>query len=293
MEKKPPLLSPGVIACLAVLMWSFSFPASKVAQIDYSSTSIVLLRYLAASAFFLPFLFMGRIAKVEPRDFLRIALLSLIGVTAYQILFVNGVAQVTPPAAAMIISTAPIFVALISYAVHGVKLTKRQVKGTGLGFIGVALICTSGGADGTLQGFALSLAATLCIATYFLMQKPLLKRYSSFDLVAYNTWIATLSMAFFTPALLQDFAAAPQTSSTVSVVIMGIFSSGLGFVLWFKAIALSNPSRIMVFMYLQPVFVGLMAWVWIAEVPSLQACIGGLIVLSVLFYINRQKLPIT
>ena len=132
------------------------------------------------------------------------------------------------------------------------------------------------------------LGATLCMAIYFLMQKPLLEKYSSFDLVAYNTWIAAFSMLVFTPALLTDLTAQPQTSSIVSVAIMGVFSSGLGFVFWFKAIALSSANRVSFFMYLQPVLVGLMAWLWISDVPSAQACLGGLIVLSVLFYMNRK-----
>ena len=282
------IFSPDVMAFLAVVMWSFSFPASKVAQIDFSPTAIVLLRYFAASAFFVPFLLMGKIAKVAKGDLLRITLPALIGVTAYQILFVNGVAQVSPPAASMIISTTPIFAALLAFAVYGTKLSRRQMIGTGLGFLGVALICTSNGTDGSVLGFTIMLGATLCMAVYFLMQKPLLEKYSSFDLVAYNTWIAALSMLVFTPALLTDLTAQPQTSSIVSVAIMGVFSSGLGFVFWFKAIALSSANRVSFFMYLQPVLVGLMAWLWISDVPSAQACLGGLIVLSVLFYMNRK-----
>ena len=282
------ILSPYVMAFLAVVMWSFSFPASKVAQIDFSPMAIVFLRYLVASIFFLPLLFLGRIIKLKFRDLLRLTLPALIGVTAHQTLVVIGVGQVSPSAAAMIISTTPIFAAILAYVLQGVKLTKRQINGTGLGFSGVVLICTSSGADGNLQGFTIMLAATLCLATYFLMQKALLERYSLFDVVAYNTWIGTLSMSFFAPALMKDIATEPQISSIISVVIMGVFSSGLGVVFWFKAVATSAPNQINFFMYLQPLLVGLMAWVWIADVPSFQTCLGGLIVLYVLFYLTRK-----
>ncbi|MGC1497613.1 MAG: DMT family transporter [Sulfitobacter sp.] len=282
------VMSPDLMAFLAVVMWSFSFPASKVAQADLSPTGIVLLRYIAASLFFVPFLLSGKIARVPVSDWFRIALPALIGVTAYQILFVSGVARVTPAAASMIISTTPIFAALLAYLIQGTKLSKRQVNGTALGFVGVALICTSNGTDGDLFGFGMMLAATLCMAAYFLLQKPILTKYTSFDLVAYNTWIATISMLVFAPSMIADLSAGPSTSSLISVVIMGVFSSGLGFVFWFKAIALSNPTRVASFMYLQPVIVGLMAWVWINAVPTFQACVGGALVLSVLIYMNRK-----
>jgi len=100
------------------------------------------------------------------------------------------------------------------------------------------------------------LAATLCMATYFLLQKSTLAKCPSFDFAASSTWIATLSTALFAHDLARDFAASAQTSIILVVVVMGIFSSDLGFVFWFKVIALSTSNRFASFLDLQPVLVG-------------------------------------
>lgn len=274
------------MAASAVVMWSFSFPASKVVYGYFSAIDIVLLRYLVASAFFAVLFFVGNVKKIARPDWSRMCIVALVGCTAYQLLFVSGVALVTPAAASMIISTTPIFAALLALVFTGKRLSKLQVIGTLLGFIGVAFVCFSRGADGTPKGYMLLVLAALAMGSYFILQKPLLEKYSALDLVCYNTWFGCLSLIWHLPKLVESLSPSIPLEGVIAILVMGVFSSGVGFILWFKAIASSSATNVTNFMYLQPVIVGLMAWWWINEVPSAQAILGGIVVIASLIISN-------
>jgi len=277
---------PGLLAAAAVVMWSFSFPASKVVYGYFNAIDIVLLRYLVASAFFAILFLAGKVRGIARADWLRMCVVALVGCTAYQLLFVSGVALVTPAAASMIISTTPIFSALLALAFTGKRLNRLQVLGTLVGFIGVALVCFSRGADGSLQGYLLLILAALAMGSYFILQKPLLEKYSALDLVCYNTWFGCLSLIWHLPRLTESLSPGIPLEGILAIVVMGVFSSGIGFILWFKAIASSSATNVTNFMYLQPLIVGLMAWWWIKEVPSMQAVLGGVVVIASLIISN-------
>jgi len=62
-------------------------------------------------------------------------------------------------------------------------------------------------------------------------------------------------------------------------VAMGVFSSGIGFVLWLYALSKLPAGTVTSFLFLQPVFVTVMAWLWLREIPTVQAFAGGAVIL--------------
>lgn len=280
--------TPGIIAFCAVIMWSFSFPASKLVLQDFTVIDIVLFRYLVASIFFIPLFFSGKINRLKREDLPVVTMITFLGVTFYQLLFVFGVSMVTPAAASMIISMSPIFAALVAFILFGKKLSKVQMTGIFIGFLGVVIITTSKGTDGSIYGFSMMITAAVLMGTYFVLQKPLMSKYTPLDLVCYNTWIGTISLLWGMPSLLSSLTNTPSLESIISIVIMGVFSSGIAFILWFWAISKSEASIISMYLYVQPVIVGSMSWLWLNETPSMNAVLGGVVVLIALVIANVE-----
>lgn len=229
-------IPPSIAAILAVIMWSFSFPASKVVYNYFSVIDIVLFRYVVASIFFLLVYMLGWVAPLKRQDLGRVIFTGLLGVTAYQLLFVSGVTRVTPAAASMIISMTPLFAAIIAFIALKQKMSKNQVIGTLVGFLGVVLISFSKGTDGTITGYAIMLLAASYMGAYFVLQKPLLERYSALDLVCYNTWFGCLSLLWGGASLLSSLSKNPSLESIISIVIMGVFFKRC----WFCILVLGN-----------------------------------------------------
>jgi len=306
-SRKKPLLA----ALATVLLWAFAFPASKAALAYFSAAEMVALRYAIACGFYAAWFAAGwwmtraggatvestreastatvkstvETAATPPqfsvpagRDWLPILALGLLGVTAYQLLFVLGVGRVTAGTAAMLIAANPVFAGLLARVFLRERLTPLAWCGIGVSVVGVALIAVEKDICGEFEGALLLILATLSISVYFVFQKPFFARHSPLSMTAWTSFAGTLPLLFYLPAAL---AAAAHASAAAlwSVVAMGVFSSGIGFVLWLYALSKLPAGTVTSFLFLQPVFVTVMAWFWLAEVPSAQAFAGGAVVL--------------
>jgi len=274
MPAKKPLLA----ALATVLLWAFAFPASKAALAFFTAAEMVALRYVVACGFYLAWFAAVGFAWPRRRDWPAILALGLLGVTAYQLLFVLGLSRVTAGAAAMLIAANPVFAGLLARVFLREKLSRLAWCGIGTSVVGVALIALEKDIGGEFSGAVLLILATLSISVYFVFQKPFFSRYSPLSMTAWTSFAGTLPLLFYLPGAIEA-AAHASAVALWSVVAMGVFSSGIGFVLWLFALSKLPAGTVTSFLFLQPVFVTVMAWFWLHEVPSAQAFAGGAVVL--------------
>ncbi|MDD9871730.1 MAG: DMT family transporter [Gammaproteobacteria bacterium] len=271
---KQPLLA----ALATVLLWAFAFPASKAALPYFSAEQIVLLRYAVACGFYLALFAAGRFAWPQLRDLPLIFILGVLGVTVYQLLFVHGIGRVTAGAAAMIIAAIPVFAGLLARFFLREKLSRPAWCGIAISLAGVALIAVEKDIAGEFSGAILLIMATVSVSIYFVFQKPFFSRYSPLSLTAWTSLAGTLSLLYQLPAAVDAALQAPAVALW-SVAAMGVFSSGIGFVLWLYALSKLPAGTVTSFLFLQPVFVTVMAWLWLDEIPTAQVFAGGAVIL--------------
>ncbi len=279
---------PLLAALMTIVLWSFAFPASRAVLTYFSVEEAVLLRYLIASGFFILLFALGRIPVPEARDLPAIFALGFLGVTVYQLLFVFGMGEVAGGAAAMIVAANPVFASLLARVFFAEKLSSRAWIGIILSALGVSIISFIKGTDGSTIGFLAMLLATSSIAIYFVFQKSFFNRYSPLSMTAYTCWAGTLPLLYFLPETLDVTLSAPMPP-IIWIIVMGIFSSGIGFVLWFYALSKLRAGIVTSFLFLQPVLVTVMSWVWLNEVPGITTLAGGIVVLfGVSFIVSEQ-----
>jgi len=271
---KKPLLA----ALATVLLWAFAFPASKAALAYFTAAEMVALRYVVACGFYAALFAAGRFAWPQRRDLPLIFVLGVLGVTVYQLFFVHGIGRVTAGAAAMLIAAIPVFAGLLARVFLREKLSRLAWCGIGISLMGVALIAVEKDIAGEFSGAALLILATLSISVYFVFQKPFFRRYSPLSLTAWTSLAGTLPLLFHLPAAV-DGALQATAAALWSVVAMGVFSSGIGFVLWLYALSKLPAGTVTSFLFLQPVFVIVMAWLWLGEIPTAQTLAGGAVIL--------------
>ena len=279
---------PLLAALFTIVFWSFAFPASKAALPYFAVEQVVLLRYLAASGLYLLLFACGRFPLPGKRDLPAIILLSLLGVTLYQLCFVFGVGKVSVAAAAMIIATIPVFASLLAWLFLDEKLSRPAWAGILICLSGVALIMLVKPTGGTLQGYLILFVAVASITIFFVFQKPFFARYSPLAMTSYTSFFGVLPLLYLLPDTIAAGLLAPG-EVLLSIFAMGILSSGLGFFLWFYALAHLPAGVVTSFLFLQPVLAGIMAWLWLAEVPSLQTLLGGAVVLLGVALIVKQQ----
>ncbi|MDQ6595291.1 DMT family transporter [Bacillus salipaludis] len=279
-----------VLALITVTIWGSTFPAIRAGlNGGYSAGHLVLIRYLIASGLFAIYALLPGVRFRLPRkeDLLRILLLGWVGISIYHIGVTFGQQTVSAGTAGMLVASAPIFTALIAVFILKERLGFAGWLGLAIGFIGIAVITigTAGPSLTISKGAFLVIMAAAATSVLFAFQKPLLRRYSSIELTAYFSWAGTIPFLLFLPGLFQDLQHA-TLEANLSAIYIGIFPTAIGYVTWALALSAGKAGSVTSMLYIEPVVVLIVAWIWLKEWPSNLTILGGIIVISGVIVVN-------
>jgi drug/metabolite transporter (DMT)-like permease len=274
-----------------VLLWASAFPAITVAVRGLGPAGLAVARLAVASAALAvaaPWMGgrgkAGRMGVRRPRlrDLPLIALCGLAGMTGYQLLLNAGERVVPAGTASLLVATAPVYASLLAVAFLGERATRRRWAGSAVALAGTALIAASHG-----LGFGTSalivLAAAVLQAIFHTAQKPLLARYTGFEVTAYAMWAGTVFILPWTGSLLRALwgpGAHAGGAAIGSAVFLGLAPSAAGFVVWAYAMARMDVGRVTVSLYLVPAAAIGISLVWLGEIPGPAELTGGAIALA-------------
>jgi len=285
-------LRPAAALAATVLLWASAFAAIRAALEHFSASHLSVLRLLIA-ALALGVVGAARGVRLPARrDIPAIAAVGFAGMTAYQLLLNSGERTVPAGTAALLINISPVFTAVAA----SVLLHERMTR---LGWIGVAIACAGAsliavaGRDGLAleEGALLVLGAAVAQATFFVAQKPLLRRYGSLELTTWAMALGALMALPFAPGLPGAIADAPA-EALAAVVFLGLGASAIGFVTWAYACAWIDVSVAAATLYSVPVVAFTVAWVWLGEEPAPMALVGGAIALVGVALVTRGARPV-
>ncbi|WP_329142638.1 DMT family transporter [Streptomyces sp. NBC_01456] len=261
-------------------LWGSAFPAISIALPGYSPTAIAVLRMGISALLLLPFLLQGRIRTLGLRDALRMATFGLAGMTAYQLLLYAGEQSVDAGTAAMLISTSPIFVMLLGAFLLGERPSARGTVGLGVALSGALLIAmTTGHSGGTLAGAGLVIAAAAAQAASFVVQKPLLARYSGIECTFYGSLFGALPLLPFLPSTISQVATA-DWHGTAAVIWLSVGCTVFAFCSWSRTLSATSASTSSLVLYGVPVAALAVNAALTQSAPAHTAFVGGALVLA-------------
>nr|MBC7245708.1 EamA family transporter [Chloroflexota bacterium] len=284
------------IALLAmVVIWGANFTVVKSALMEMTPMAFNALRFAGASVLTLILAWLiERDLTIARRDLGLVLLLSFIGNFIYQVLFIHGLARSSASSTSLLLSTSPIFVALVSTLTKAEKLSGRNWTGIFLSFLGIFLLLT--GANNrvaidrrTVLGNLLVLCSTISWATYTVLLKRLVQRTSALKATA---WIITATTPLLIIAALPDFWAqdwhAISYKSWLGLLYSSGIAIGIGYVIWNTGVQRVGSVRTAVYSYFTPVVSVLVAWAFLGEsMQPLQALGAVGILLGV--WLGRSK----
>jgi drug/metabolite transporter (DMT)-like permease len=273
---------------VALLLWASAFAGIRAGLVDYGPGEVALLRFGTASFVLAVYATLTRMRLPDRRDLPTVALAGFLGITVYHVALNYGERTVMAGAAALLISTSPIFTAMLSSRFLGERISRWGWAGIIVSFAGVAMISLGEGGGITLNTDALLiLVAAVATSLYFIVSKPPLRRYSGLEFASYAIWAGTVPMLVFAPTLAEQFAVA-QPSSTLAVIYLGVFPGAIAYVLWSQALSRMPASSLSAFLYFQPVNAALVAWIWLGEIPALLTVVGGVISIAGVVLLNKR-----
>jgi drug/metabolite transporter (DMT)-like permease len=213
------------------------------------------------------------------RDLPLIAVCGLAGMTGYQLLLNAGERVVPAGTASLLVATAPVYSSLLAVVFLGERAGRRRWAGSAVALAGTALIAASHG-----LGFGVSalvvLAAAVLQAIFHAAQKPLLARYTSFEVTAYAMWAGTVFILPWTGSLVRALFAGPGGAAIGAAVFLGLAPSAAGFVLWAYAMARMDVGRVTLSLYLVPAVAIVISLAWLGQVPGPVELAGGAVALA-------------
>lgn len=253
-----------------------AFPVFLLAGLRFGFAALLMLGWLKKPADEPP---------LDRRSRGLLFLESFLGNFLFSICMLFGLRQSSAVVAGVILAGIPAAVALLSWAVLHERPGRRTWAGIACAVGGIALVATGkqGGAQTTLLGASLLLAAVFCEACYVVIGKKLTaglgpRRISALinlwglALVAPLALWQALSFDFGAPRVL-DWALLGYYAATASVITVWLWMAGL------KGLPAAQAGVFMVFLPISTAIVGLLLG---ESLSMLQALAYGLALLGVL-----------
>lgn len=196
---------------------------------------------------------------------------------------------------ALIVNIGPILIALIAGIIFKEGFPKPLIAGMAIAFAGVALIAVST-RDSSVEtastiGVVLCLVAAVCYAVGALSQKVALRDVSPVMSVWLACLVGTVVCLPFAPQLVDELGGATAGDITW-LVFLGVFPTAIGFSTWAYALKRLSAGQVASTTYLVPAVATLISWVYLGEIPSALAFIGGgLCLLGVMVTRLKRRTP--
>ena len=286
---------PYLLLSLTSLFWAGNIVLARYAAGHVPPMTLSCVRWIGAFLMLLPFAW-PHLAADWPALRARLPLMVLLSATGFA--FNNAISywalQYTQALNALMIqSSGPLFVALWSLLLFGVRLTLAQFAGIALSLAGVLTILLHGDLAALAsiefnRGDLMFASSVLAFGLYsaLMPRRPVTHQLSLivFTMGCGALWLLPFSVWEYSTGLTLKFDA--LTLGTLAYIV--IFPSTLAYLFFNRGIALIGPNRAAPFFHLVPVFGSVLAIVLLGEQPRLFHLIGYLLVLSGVVIASRQ-----
>lgn len=296
--KRPAALSVYLWLSTVPLIWGTHFVLLKIIFQEYSIWGTLSIRYLLISATLLLVLWRTeRNLCFERRDVPYLAGFALVMVVVYQLLFNYAAKLASAAESALLISTAPIFAALLAAALGWERLTRRLAAGVILAFLGIVAVIFGGeevaAAPAThALGSTVMLISAVMWGSYAVLAKPLLAKYSPLKVTAYCHSAGALVLVplglpnalAVTPGVVAQLGDPARLHHAFWVLFgllfYGLLSGAFALVMWYRGVEYVGSARTMLFQFCVPVVGLVAAIIFRREYPSLLQWVGVALTLA-------------
>ena len=278
---------PYLLLSLAALFWAANIVLGRHVAGHVPPMTLSCVRWIGAFFMLLPF---ARRHLARDWPVLRARLPLMIGLSTTGFAINNGLSywalQYTQALNALMIqSSGPLFVALWSLILFGVRLTWAQFAGIAISLAGVLTIILRGDV-GALAGIRFNLGDVMfagAVLSFGLYSALMLRRPVThpLSLICFTMACgAILLLPFSVWEYTTGFTLKPDTMTVVTLTYVVIFPSTLAYLFFNRGIALIGPNRAAPFFHLVPVFGSAMAILLLGEEPRLFHLVGYVLVLA-------------
>jgi drug/metabolite transporter (DMT)-like permease len=269
---------------LGVMIFSGSLPATRVAVADFSPIFLTSARAVIAAVLGATFLLVLRERPPARGDAVPLAIVALGVVIGFPLLTALALLHITAAHSIVFIGLLPLATAIFGVLRGGERPKPAfwlfSILGAGT-VAGFALARSDGG---SLVGDLLMIAAILLCGLGYAEGATLSRRLGGWQVISWSLLLSLPMMAVITLFNLPHGWGAIGIPAWISLAYVSIFSMLVGFVFWYRGLALGGIAGVSQLQLLQP-FLGLffaavllhepIAWTMIASTAIVVLCVAG------------------
>lgn len=242
--------------------------------------------------FWLLFFINTKNQKIEKKDIIRFILCAFTALAANQMLFMKGVSLTYPIHASLLLLITPILITVFAAWVLKEMITVQKLIGLFLGVTGACILILSGNSaskgNDIILGDLLVIMSTFLYTMYFILVKPLMKKYQTMNVMR---WVFTFGLLMILPLGWNEFSEIPwnQFKLTEYLILFMIVIPGTFLAYIFNAYGIKklSASTAGTYIYSQPVFSVIIASIFLNETIELYKIIAGIIIFTGVYLANK------
>lgn len=287
---------PYLILSMAPLCWAGNIVLARGVIDIIEPVGFAFWRWTLAFALLAPFAWRHAAHDwaLVVRHWRIMVFLGLTGIASFNTLLYIAVHTTTAINGALIQTTMPAVIILVSLMSFGDKVSKLQSCGVALCILGAALVVLHGRIMSLLhlslvQGDVLMMVAVVLYALY----SAFLRRRPPVHPLSFLVYTFGIGAAGLLPIYLYETAVHTETTvftmaAAASVLYVAVFPSIIAYFCWNHGVAALGANRAGLFINLIPVFATLMAVIWLGESLKAYHLTGMALIASGMLLFNRR-----
>ena len=282
-----------LLILLAIIFWGTSFVATKTVLNEIKPVTIIILRLILASILLtIIALSTKRKFSVNLKSHGWIFILALVAVFHLWIQ-VTGLQYTTAANTGWIIGTAPIFMAILGFVFYKERITLLQFAGILVALAGLLLLIGKGDITniGLIEnkGDLLVLGSAFTWGVYSMVNKKISLSYSPLMTILYLfLMMAVIIIPFNLNTETINSVINLSPISWMWILFLGIFCSGIAYVIWAQALRDMESAKVGAFLYFEPLVTVIAAWIYLNEEITLLMILSGLLITAGVFIVNKE-----
>ncbi len=288
---RPPTITDYIFLVVLALIWASAFFNIKIATYSYGPVTIAFLRILLGAIPVVGLCLFKKI-KIEAfsKDWYWFAAIGIINLVIPFFLIAYGVQKVQSHLAAILMASTPLSATVLAhFFTNNEKINFTKVLGVMIGFSGIVFLFS----DNILikENNVISALLILGGSTFYVIGGLLTLKVSNKKNENVTASILIWATIFLVPITVyteQPWNLKPRLDSTISLVYLGVFSTGLAWLMRFRILKNNGLVFQAQVAYLIPIFGIVLGYIFLNEIITPKVIIAVVAVVLGIYFVRRS-----
>ena len=288
---RQPTLTDYIFLVVLAIIWASAFFNIKIATYSYGPLTIAFLRILLGAIPVVGLCFFKKI-KIEAfsKDWYWFASIGIINLVIPFFLIAYGVQKVQSNLAAILMASTPLSATILShFFTKNEKINFTKAFGVLLGFSGIVFLFSDNiliNENNFLPALIIFFASTFYVIGGLLTLKISNKKNENVT-ASMLIW-ATIFLLPITTYVEQPWNFNPRLDSTISLIYLGIFSTGIAWLMRFRILINNGLVFQAQVAYLIPIFGIILGYIFLNEIITPKVIVAVVAVVLGIYFVRRS-----